>query len=322
MVALFYSTIDDVWEVEGTPEESTDKETGIVECKVKLRVPWANRYIVQADLFTPEETPTVPPTLLGVGKSWPYHTNISSNVPPIPHVIHSFPAKVVSVDIINEGCQSVDGRLTEPDQFHIYEQSILDVRYSNSYAIDGIQETFQPTAEFIKFDHIQYKWILDDQTLSEGEAPGFLVKGSTFTIKTDKLHVDFIKPAFKDLVGSCNGGQFTLTSNIWGGTFFFNPEELLYGQPVTEVVCADASVNPKGYYMTTTAKLVYKPGGWNKYWRPKQDAYDQFYKIGDPAKEPVINYPLKTWTDPLAGNAIFKWLEGNGNLSALYTPPP
>ena len=310
MAVLFYSTQDNVWEVEGSPRESFDKDTGIVECRVRLRTPWNNRHAIKTDLFTDS-------TALGVGRPWPYHVDQSVLNPGLGFEIHQQPPRVVTVDTENEGCVSVGGSGIEDNQYHTYDQAILDVRYSNEYAINAILETFQPTAEFIKFDYTQYKWIDDDFPLGEGEAPGKLVKGATFTITTQRMDPNDLGLEFTDRVGSCNAGTFTLSSGLWGN-IVFQPEELLYAQPVTEAVISDVT-GATSHYLKVTSRLVFKPGGWNKYWRPKLEDYDQFYKIGDAGKDPVINYPVADWRTNI-GQLQFPWLEGNGNVAGV--PPP
>lgn len=169
----------------------------------------------------------------------------------------------------------------------VYEEALVDVDYSTeSDTGDGgeesgqdiVAESLEPTVEFLTLDHKRFRWSSGDPLL-EGEAPGMQVR----SLAIKRTHYRVVPPlnaGLVSLVGYCNSAQYT--SSLLGLTFA--AQTLLFQPPsLSRKITTDGE-----RAFDISMSFVYKPDGWNKFWRTKTQQYESIY---DEDGNIVYNYP-------------------------------
>ena len=128
-------------------------------------------------------------------------------------------------------------------------------------------EALEPTTEFVTEDPAKFGWkseLTTDNTLSEGEEPGRLIRGMRLIRTIFKLAT--INANILSLPGSVNDAEYTSAS--LGLTF--PTETLLFVPPrISRTITTDGASA-----WNVRLGWEYKAEGWNKYWRIKTQAYD------------------------------------------------
>jgi hypothetical protein len=175
--------------------------------------------------------------------------------------------------------------LAEVGQGMLYKDALVTIGYSME-SKNLVSESLEPSTEFLKLDHKGFRWgAADGEPLLEAEAPGKLVRGLNL-VRTLYFVPAPLPIALLTSVGHTN--ETAYTSALLGLTF--EPETLLYGSPVVARTITTANVEAS----TITLKFMFKPDGWNKFWRQKTQEYSTiFVANGDEYK----NYPLGNFSD-------------------------
>lgn len=226
-----------------------------VTAEVTLRCAWANRHLLIADL-------------IGNQRSWP-HGGFAS------------PPKASSASLV-----AWDTAYTSVGQSITYVDALVKVRYTHD-AEDLISESIEPTADFITLDWKRFRWgAANGDALTEAEAPGKLRRGLSLVRTLYKVAPPLSTKLLTE-IGKCNDAQYV--SALLGLTF--DEETLLFCPPhLTRTIRTDGS---DGFNLTM--KFMYKPEGWNKFWRAKNQAYEEIFNVaGGPAYK---NHPLGDFSD-------------------------
>lgn len=185
------------------------------------------------------------------------------------------------------GVGQVDG------QAQNYEHALVTVNYSTltsqekeeqeQEGVEIFTERLEPTAEFITLDHKLFQWGDSNdnaEDLEEGEAPGKLQRG--LALCRDWKNLRFPPPEILDLVGHCNeDGYF---SRILG--LYFEAETLLYVPPQMQRAIRTDEVEA----FSAGMKFMFKPQGWNKFWRAKTQTWERIYLRSTDGDEPPVQY--------------------------------
>lgn len=223
---------------------------------VQLRCAWADRHNLIADL-------------LGNSRDWPHgpYTN-----PP--------QAQRASISPFATTQASVGQSIT-------YDDALVSVEYGFD-SRDLVSESLEPTAEFITLDHRRFRWgAADGPPLKQAEAPGKLRRGLTLQ-RTLYRQAPPLSTQLLTSVGGINDTAYV--SSLLGlsfpqGTLLFTPPNLSIS------VQADGT---DGY--TIAMKFMYKPEGWNSFWRAESQAYEDIYLVGGAQ---YLNYPEVDMSDLL-----------------------
>lgn len=171
-------------------------------------------------------------------------------------------------------------------QAYVYDHYLVDVQYASDPERTLVSESIEPTVEFIRLDHRHFRWT-SGAPLTEGEAPGVLRPELKLVRKYfNKLLVPnevITKP------GHVHNQPYTsplLGITFPAGTLMLAPE------PVDRTITTAGS---QGFNYTIS--LLYKPNGWNKYWRPQTQAWEA---IQLPDGTPYLNYPSSNLSAVLA----------------------
>ena len=262
----FYTDRPNVYEELDSVKEEYDDVTGATTAEVTLRAAWSESQAVTDDILLNK-------------RRWPWRIRVGNR--PI--------AKKVKV--IPQGCLP---NLSN-NEFNVYENSLITVTYSNDPKLAEITETYEPTAEFYKLDYQEYSWAEDNKPLSQGEAPGRLIKGGVVTRTlndvyfpfakiNDTNHPDDGKIPWIDFAGTVNKEIYIF--DVLQLTF--QPEHLLYASPRLTVKRKITGEN----VIKSVQKFHFKPGGWNNFWRPSIGKYDH---ILDEFYVAVDVYETKDW---------------------------
>lgn len=157
--------------------------------------------------------------------------------------------------------QVVDGQVYTWDVYQV------DVKYSTDPTRTIVSESIEPSAEFVRLDHRFFRWA-SGAPLTDQEAPGLLKPG---LILSKTYYQQTLVPN-EVLTGAGKVHNASYTSSF-GLTFA--AESLLYlPNPVTKTVTTAGS---DGY--TYTNKFSWNPYGWNKFYRPATNSWENIYDL-------------------------------------------
>ena len=233
------------------------------EASVTLRLPWADRHLAAADVLSNR-------------REWP-HGGPTFGVKPRANSVSWVPDET---------------RYAAAGQIIFYEDALFTINYSSAEETDLVAESLEPSAEFITLDHREFRWSSDDgEPLLEAEAPGRLQRG--LTIVRTLYHLTSIPTVVATGIGKVN--HATYTSGILG--LIFQPETLLYTPPTISRTITTGGT--KGWNLTV--RFMYKPEGWNKFWRAKTNAFAEIYNKKTTAGPGgrYRNYPLGNFSSIL-----------------------
>lgn len=235
---------------EYTSDEKFDILTGEISMSTQLRCAYSDRHALVDDILT----------------------NLRAH-PKASDLI--YPPRAVNATIV-----SVKGNYASVGQTMLPEEALVTVNYSTR-APELISEELEPTAEFLKQDHRNFKWADNGDPLLENEAPGRLVRGMNLTRTLFKVTPP-LPITLLTLPGCCNAGAYA--SNLLGLTFA--SETLLFGQPK---LSRSIKMNGTGYEFKLAMRFTYKAQGWNMFWRAKTQTYTRMLTS---AGAPYFNHPL------------------------------
>lgn len=151
------------------------------------------------------------------------------------------------------------------DQGYDYEEYNVAVNYSNTISTLVVEE-IEPIAEFIRLDPRMFRWA-SGAPLTDGEAPGFLYQSMNLIFK----YVN--QPLVPSLILTAPGKVHNATWTSPTTGLSYPAETLLFCPgPLSNTYTTGGST---GFSYAT--KFAYKPNGWNKYWRPKSQAWESMY---------------------------------------------
>lgn len=238
-------------ELGGFPAESWDLAEGGSTATREFKVPWSLRYDALTEIV---ESPIY------------------------PYIGSGLRAKTVSI-MPYDGIRTAE--LIPGTGLANYSTARITVEYGTNApeTDDLISEVFEPTAEFITLDPIDFEWS-DMTALKDGEAPGKLLRGLDYVLT---IHSTLVIPsAILTLPGNVNDVDITATT--LGLTF--EAETLLYQPPKV-----DRTISING---SPAWKLVHRFShrgtGWNKFWRADTQEFDTL--ITKSGGLPYKNYPL------------------------------
>lgn len=265
-------TGNEAYEVHGSPIESTSRDS--FTQTVTLRVPWNKRYAVRDELL-------FGPTGVEGPKLYPYHSNPTT----IATSIGITPDNAKSNNDGGDGLEYIDALLTVG--FELAEAKETE---PGSGLYDFISEEFTPTAEFLTIDHNGFLWGSATEgvgvPLEAAEAPGKLIIGADYTqtrYNLSSIHSDYLS-----LIGHTNNAAHT--AQLLGVTFAI--DTLLFNPPSTNRTIKS---NGTGLW-TLSSTFTYKPTEWNKFWRAKEQQFEEMYILGDSR---YFNYPQGSFANIL-----------------------
>lgn len=151
------------------------------------------------------------------------------------------------------------------DQGYDYEEFYVDVNYSNTIRTI-VSEEIEPIAEFIRLDPRRFRWS-SGAPLTEGEAPGYLYQTMNLIFKyTNQLTVP---PAFLTGIGHVHNAAWVSPTT---GLTYASETLLFCPAPISNTYTTGGSTG-----FNYTIKFAYRPNGWNKYWRPQTQAWENIY---------------------------------------------
>lgn len=220
-------------EIAGSAQETFDKDG--LKASVQVQVAWGDRHTAKAALY---------------GIAWPYHPGARCN---------------------GIGIAPFNAKMLADGQGGTYEDAILTLSFSSRETEDLVEESLEPTVEFITQDHKHYRWTdADGDPLTEKEAPGrqrfSLVLSRTIYKLAPPLNAGLLT-----LVGYVNDAAYT--SELLGLTFAL--ETLLF-QPTsisrTITTAGDPACN-------VALKFAFNPNTWNKYYRAKTGEFEEIWNV-------------------------------------------
>jgi len=247
-----------IWStIDCTEESNTRRESvslkGDLQLSVTLRCAWEDRWDLVDDL-------------LFVGGVWPEFASWDN--PPLAQS-----AKISPVVTPQKGGPGVAG------QEILYGEALVDVVYGLDSSTDLAAESLESSAQFARLDYQQFRWQSDTAALLPDQSPGQLKRGLCLARTVYKM---LLVPSVVLQAGSVN--QSAYTSSLLGITF---DEETLLLQPanISRTIRTDGTTP---YNVAT--KLLYRPDGWNKYYRAATDSWDYIEHVANPGS-PFKSYP-------------------------------
>jgi len=242
-------------ELPETANEEYDDENGLMSASVTLRCDYGDRHTVAGDICANR-------------RQWP-----KGSFGLVPRASRASIKAEMNLDAV--ATAAAGGQLWVP------KTALVTVYYSTKTA-DIITESLEPTAEFLTLDHKQFAWGSGNgDALLEEEAPGFLVRGIGF-VRTSY----YVQPPLDGNLLALNG---FINENPFSSTLLtltFDAQTLLFCPPVV-----NRKVNSNGLQQfDVVKKWVYKPQGWNVYYRARDNAWLNIYLRG--AGTPHQSYPV------------------------------
>lgn len=187
--------------------------------------------------------------------------DIIGNQRPYPHIRNGPRAATASI-------VPFPASATTGGQGLIYQDALVTIGYSME-SKDFVSESLEPTAEFLKLDHKGFRWgARDGEPLLEAEAPGRLTRGLNL-VRTLFFVRGPLPAELLTSVGKVNSGAYiSRFLNL-----SFPTETLLYGAPVLSRTITTSEIEA----WTITLKFMYKPDGWNRFWRQKTQDYAKIF---------------------------------------------
>lgn len=228
-------------------------------CSATLRCDWSDRHFVAEDLLVNN-------------RAWPYGSWAN-------------PPRAMSVAIRPDGASAQSN-----SQGLIYQHALLDVDYGFLAEEDGgdlVSESIEPTAEFIKLNHRDFRWNgPTGEPLTAAQAPGVVKRGMNL-VRT-YYNLQTVPTSLLTLAGTVNHAAYT--SNLLGLTFA--KETLLFGEPsLNRTISFDGT---EGF--TLSLKFAFNPGTWNKFYRTRTSSYAEIYIRGG-SSSPYKPYQLADFSD-------------------------
>lgn len=243
-----WSTTYNPQEILGTAQESYDDSRGILKASVQLRVPYAQRHLLVAEM-------------IGGLLPWPKG---SVGIAPVAKTAAIVPETSVAA--------------SNDDGYIDYEAALVTINFSTEFS-EVFSESLEPTAEFITLDHRWFRWgAPDGEVMKEEEAPGYLVRGINFC-RTDYKLSSVATPVIA-LTGFVN--EADISSSMLGITF--QEETLLYAPPTVTHKYNSSGVSE----FEITKKFTWKPEGWNKFFRSKTGTWSSIYLAGGAEYKPYV----------------------------------
>ena len=210
---------------------------------VTLRTPWSLRWLLMQDI-------------IGNRRAWPYSNAIRAK---------------------SASCVPAKTQYVQAGQAASYIDALVTVAYESpgDEEEDLVAESLEPTAEFITLDYKRFRWVAKDgDALTEGEAPGQLLASLALVRQLFKVEPP-LPGVLLTAIGCVNDADYT--SRLLGLTF---PQgTLLYEPPSLNrsivIKTSMASIDIKAW--TITLKFMFKPEGWNTYWRSKTQKYEEIW---------------------------------------------
>lgn len=172
------------------------------------------------------------------------------------------------------------------DQTYTYDDYLVDVQYTTDPDKTLVSESIEPTAEFVRLDYRHFRWS-SGAPLTEGEAPGVLRR--ELKLVRQYYNQMFVPNAVVLIPGSVNAAPYT--SALLGLTF--PAQTLLFApEPVSRTVLTSGTAG-----FNYTLSFMYKPNGWNKYWRPQTQSWES---ITLPDGTAYNSYPPEDLTSVLS----------------------
>lgn len=226
--------------------------------QVTLQTPWAKRYDLVFDILSNQ-------------RKWPGGS-------------HSLKPRAANALI-----QPLASSATTDGQGMVYQDALVTVYYMVPNDAEGtnlIAEEIEPATEFIVVDHKRLRWgAANGDPILEREAPGRISRSVRFKrtyYQRPTVHLDYLS-----LPGTCN--QASVTSLLTGLTFA--AETMMYEDPaISRTIKTDGS----GLAFTLMTSFIFRPGGWNKYWRQKTNTFEEQF---DYQGGRYTNYPPASWTN-------------------------
>ncbi len=223
------------------------------DTSVVLRCAWTDRYTLVNDI-------------LGNQREWPHSGFVVT-------------PRAATARVVPDETQ-----YTTTGQSINYEHALVTIGYSSAAEADLLAESLEPNTEFITQDPDKFRWgSKAGVPILEAEAPGKLVR--SLTLVRSVFHLASIPIGLLTLPGGVNDAPYV--STLLGLTF--PTGTLLFGGGPTNRTITTAG--SEGWNLTL--KFMYKPDGWNKFWRAAADPpdYEFMYHIDDVAGDPYLNYP-------------------------------
>lgn len=260
-----YSQLVSCEEEKDSPDEQWS-EKGLT-ATVKLKVPWAQRTIVVAEIMgSLQQYPRLP---------WTEARCSGASVVP-------YPGQRVSLET---------GFLTDASS---YEYALCTFKYESGgkdkpETSELVSEELNITTEFLTLDPSAFFWDpLQIQPLSDGEAPGKIVRGLEYSLTYHKR--TSLPDSIYTLPGCCNSD--TYMTKLLGKSFA--PETLLYNPPRAQRRIMSNPTEPPAWTLSYT--FAWRPWGWNKFWNPRTGNFDVIF---DTDGNEYKNYPPRTFTGKL-----------------------
>lgn len=203
---------------------------------VTLRCAWADRHALVASFYS-----TMPTWPYGGVSAYP----ISASILPAASVWYESSGQIIT----NYGDNT----------------ALVTVNFSSAQESDLASDSLEPTVDAQILDHKLFMWSVSGDTLLENESPVRLMRGLNL-VRTLYKQAS-IPAAVLNLPGCVNNA--TYTSSSLGLTF---PIETLQFAGVT----MNRTITTSGSQgWDITAKFRYQKDGWNKYWHPVTQAWEE-----------------------------------------------
>jgi len=166
--------------------------------------------------------------------------------------------------------------------------------------LPAIEEEYAPGGEFLTLPPTQFYWNSDGVSLLNNEAPGqFFAKG---VWNLTRHWLPTIPAEYYSLIGGVNTAA--ITSLRYGMEFPIGT--LCYQNPVIR-----SYYDYQGNMMNSvTARMLYRAGGWNNFWRAKTQAWDTIN-----SKTSGASVSGSVWT---GGTAYTPYTPGDFSVIAVY----
>lgn len=163
----------------------------------------------------------------------------------------------------------------EADQAYNWEYYELTVKYTTDPKRQLFSERIEPQAEFQRLDHRYFRWS-SGAPLTDAEAPGLLKR--SLSLIRQYYNAASVPGAFLTGIGFVHEDAFASTE--LGITFA--AETLLFCPNPVERTVTTAGSNGYNYSL----KFAYKPGGWNKFYRPSTNTFENIYDLSGSIVKP------------------------------------
>lgn len=243
-MSIYFSDIDCAQE--GPISETLNAITGRINCTVTLRCDFEDRLLLADDLLLNR-------------REWPL-------------IFTAFTPKAMSCSIV-PGDEWL-GATTE-GQFRASKTSLVTVNYgipdtAETSNYDSVAESLEPVGEFSRLPAGNFRWTgQSGRLVSTEEAPSFLNIKLRLVRRIYRLNE--LPPGSISSFGKVNIASYY--SPLLGLTFA--AETLLYDAPQPDRTLS--STGDEGFNLTQN--FIYNPNGWNKYFRPETNAWENIYHV-------------------------------------------